>query len=102
MPEIPVAGPLVEGGVFDMPTRPDVWLANCYFSSNRACNIVHPVAGLGRVALVVADYKGIRDGQHFRQGQRRLRLLRGNRLSAWPQILQIIAPKRLQMRPHRV
>jgi len=38
-------------------------LANYYFSSHRACNIVHhPVAGLARVALVVADFKGIRDG----------------------------------------
>ena len=39
-----------------------LWLANCYFSSHSACNIVHPLAGLARVALVVADFKGIRDG----------------------------------------
>ncbi|PYU53904.1 MAG: hypothetical protein DMG55_33255, partial [Acidobacteria bacterium] len=38
-----------------------VWLANCYFSSHRACNIVL-FGGLARVALVVADFKGIRDG----------------------------------------
>jgi hypothetical protein len=38
------------------------WLANCYFSSHRAYNALHPVAGLARIALVVVDFKGIRDG----------------------------------------
>ena len=38
-----------------------LWLANCYFSSHGACNI----ASYRRVsagALVVADFKSIRDG----------------------------------------
>jgi hypothetical protein len=39
-----------------------LWLANCYFSSHRACNaLLHPVAGLARVALVVADFRDIRE-----------------------------------------
>jgi hypothetical protein len=37
-----------------------LWLANCYFSSHRACNITscRRVSAAG----VVADFKGIRDG----------------------------------------
>ena len=39
--------------------------------------LLHPVDGSPRVAQVVADFKGIRDGWHFRQGQvPRARVLR--------------------------
>jgi hypothetical protein len=39
-----------------------VWLANCYFSSTGHVTLLHAVVGLARVALVVADFKGIRGG----------------------------------------
>src|SRR6266576_3731119 len=56
-----------------------MWLANCYFSSHRACKVV---TSFRRVSTGAA--------QEVRQ-ERRLRLLRGNRLSAWEPISQIIA-----------
>src|SRR5882762_95869 len=40
----------------------NLWLANCYFSSHRACNVVTSFRWVSRVVLVVADFKGIRDG----------------------------------------
>jgi hypothetical protein len=39
-----------------------LWLANCYFSATGHVTLLHPFAGLERVVLVVADFKGIRDG----------------------------------------
>jgi hypothetical protein len=42
--------------------RASRWLANCYLASRSACNIVHSVAGLARIELVVAEFKGIRAG----------------------------------------
>ena len=44
------------------PRKRHLWLANCYFASRRACNIVTFVAGLARIELVVADFKGVRAG----------------------------------------
>ena len=43
-----------------------LWLANCYLASRRTCNIVAFCRGLTRIELVVADFKGIRAGQHSR------------------------------------
>jgi len=37
-----------------------VWLANCYFASRRACNIVTFCRRVARLQLVVADFKGVR------------------------------------------
>jgi hypothetical protein len=39
-----------------------MWLANCYSPAAGHETLLHPFAGLARVVLVVADFKGIRDG----------------------------------------